>query len=73
MNDSWELFAQALGTESEALRVLGERAQALSKALVQLDAEQITVAQRALDEAREKLSRASSSARWATEICSASR
>ena len=63
MSDSWDLFAKALGEESDALRALGERAQALSKALVHLDAEQISVAQRALDDARESFSRAASERR----------
>ena len=63
MSDSWDLFAKALGEESDALRARGERAQALSKALVHLDAEQISVAQRALDDARESFSRAASERR----------
>ena len=63
MSDSWELFAKALGAESDALRVLGERAQVLSKTLVQLDAEQILAAQKALEEARESFSKAASERR----------
>lgn len=63
MSDSWEHFAKALGAESEALRVLGERAQVLSKALVQLDADQVLAAQKALEEARESFSKAASERR----------
>ena len=63
MSDSWELFAKALGAESDALRVLGERAQVLSKTLVQLDAEEVLAAQKALEEARESFSKAASERR----------